>query len=154
LTHNGGGCSLPLWETGSTSSAYLHLQRLLIGKRIATGGFVTAIIGVYERWQKKSLSWQLYVFIIVSFCLYAVFAAWQDEHRNTAIVITEKSSYSSRFNECAVDLRSVRSTLRDKESLADSLQRGIVALAGPQAQQAANIASCINNLAKNESTDS
>ncbi|MDX6456349.1 MAG: hypothetical protein QOE55_46 [Acidobacteriaceae bacterium] len=115
---------------------------------LATGGFATAMIGVFERRQKKNLSWRSYMAIVASFCLYAIFAAWQDEHRNAAAAITEKSSYASQFNECAVDLKGARSTLRDKESLADSLQRGIVALSGPQAQQAANIASCINNLAK------
>ena len=98
--------------------------------------------------EKKNISWQAYVSIVVTFCLYAIFAAWQDEHRNTAAANTEKSSYASQFNECTVDLKGVRGTLRDKESLADSLQRGIFALAGPQAQQAANIASCINNLSK------
>jgi len=115
---------------------------------LATGGIVTAFVGIYERRNKTELAWQSYAFIMFMFCLYSFFAAWQDEHRNTGQVAREKSDYASQLNSCQSEFRSIQGTLRDKQSLADTLQKAFTAQQGPQAQQAANIASCINNLVK------
>ncbi len=49
---------------------------------------------------------------------------------------------------CETNLKEARSSLYDKESLAESYQRAFTALQAPQLQQQANIASCITNLSK------
>jgi hypothetical protein len=115
---------------------------------LATGGIVTASVGVYERRKNTNLSWQSYAFIIGAFCLYSFFAAWQDEHRNTLHVESDKSSLSSQLGGCQSDLQSTKSTLRDKETLADSFQKAFTSVEGPQLQQQANISTCITTLAK------
>ena len=72
---------------------------------LATGGLVTAIVGVYERKKKTDISWQSYAFIIFLFCIYSFFAAWQDEHRNTQTVVSEKAIAESAKNICIADYR-------------------------------------------------
>lgn len=113
-----------------------------------TGGIVTAGIGIYEHKRNRNLSWQSYVVLISAFLLISFFEAWRDEHRNTSSVVTEKSILTSQLNECSIDLRATKGSLHDKESLADSLQTALGGLQGPQAQMAANVATCINTLAK------
>jgi hypothetical protein len=106
------------------------------------------VVGLYERKKNTQLSWQSYVFIAVAFALYSFFAAWQDEHRNTAGVITDKLILSSQFNSCSTNLKEAQTTLHAKGTLADSFQAAFVALQAPQAQLQANISTCINTLAK------
>jgi hypothetical protein len=49
---------------------------------------------------------------------------------------------------CMANLNKALSTITDKQDLIDTIQKAFVSSQAPQAQQAANIASCINNLAK------
>ena len=84
----------------------------------------------------------------MSLLLASAFLAWKDEHRNTATVIAEKSQLSSQLGQCGANLSSLSASLRDKESLATSFQTAFTSMQVPQAQQAANIASCINTLAR------
>lgn len=115
---------------------------------LATGGFVTAVVSVIEKRRNKSLSWESYATIMAVFVLYSFFAAWQDEHRNTGSVISDKSVLSAQLGSCQGTVQSTQSRLREKETIADAFQKAFVAMQGPQAQQQANIGSCITNLAK------
>lgn len=115
---------------------------------LVTGGLVTAGIAIYEKRKNENVSWKSYVLFISAFLLYSVFAAWQDEHRNTESVITDKSALSSQLGTCAADLKSARGTLKDKQSLADSLQQVFIASQQTATQQGANMATCINSLTK------
>jgi hypothetical protein len=115
---------------------------------LATGGVVTALVTVYERKRKSNLSWQSYAFILGAFCLYSIFAAWQDEHHNTARAEQVASAVAAQASGCTADLKAAKSLLEDKQSLVSTLQTAFTASQGPQEQQAANIASCITSLSK------
>jgi hypothetical protein len=115
---------------------------------LVTGGIVIAAVNIYERKKKTTLPWQSYAFILGAFCLYSIFAAWQDEHHNTANAKTDKSTFASQASACAADLKAAKNSLEDKQSLVSTLQTAFTASQAPQEQQAANIASCITSLSK------
>jgi hypothetical protein len=115
---------------------------------LATGGFVTAVVSVIEKRRNKSFSWESYATIMAVFVLYSFFAAWQDEHRNTGSVTSDKTVLSAQLGSCQGTVQTTQSSLREKETIADAFQKAFVAMQVPQAQQQANIGSCITNLAK------
>ena len=111
---------------------------------LVTGGIVMAAVVFYETHKGKKLSRQSMIFIISAFALYSMFAAWQDEHRNTKAVVEEKSILSSNSNLCASELKATQGTLRDKESVADTFQKAILAMQPLAQQQEANLQTCNN----------
>lgn len=117
-----------------------------------------AVKSHWEKETKVAITYALWCSLII----YGPVAIWKlgqaayDDHESLvarsreqrSALNTLKSEGEARYVSCSTDLSAIKGTLKDKQSLADSLQAGITSLQGPQAQQAANIASCINNLAK------
>lgn len=123
-------------------AVFAHWQAL------ATGGIVTASVGVYERKRRTSISWESYVLIIGAFCLYSVFAAWQDEHRNTATVISEKAAAIGDKNSCQTDLRVQRVYAMGLEGINRNQQQTIEGERGTVEKNQGTINSCVVSLGK------
>lgn len=117
-----------------------------------------AMVTHWEKEKKVAIRYAIWCSLIIygPVALWKVGQAIYDDHMNlvggrsaqSRSYTTERTLLVDSFGRCQVELQSVGSSLRDKQSLADSLQVGITALQGPQAQQAANISTCINVLAK------
>ena len=114
-----------------------------------------------RRWRaEKSFATRLLLKAIV--LIYAPFAAFKliqvvyDDHVELVnrshlaehTIQNNKAGFIAAVTTCQQSLTEAQGFARQKATLADSLQQGILSLQGPQAQQAANITSCINNLSK------
>lgn len=76
------------------------------------------------------------ILIVVSF-----YQAWNDEHKNTQLVIDQRAVDVSHLNECSQDLRLTRTRLADLEKLRDDKQQGFDA-------EQTNLTSCLTQLGK------
>ncbi len=53
---------------------------------LMSGGIVTVGIGVWERWQKKTIHWRLYLWVMVLFLFFACYRAWLAEHKKVPMM--------------------------------------------------------------------
>jgi hypothetical protein len=91
-------------------------------------------------------------------CIYVALFVWavihttyRDHMELAGAVVSGQSKLAEKtiqLTGCTTNLGNAGNTIRDKQSLVDTLQKTMVSMQGPQAQQQANIGSCISNLAK------
>jgi hypothetical protein len=122
-------------------AVFAHWQALL------TGGIVIAAVGFYER-KKRELPWEAYVFIATMFGLYSVFAAWQDEHRNTNSVTTEKAAEVALKNTCLQDARVEHAYMDGLQGLNASQRQTIDKQQQANDAQQRDVSSCVVSLGK------
>ena len=60
-----------------------------------TGGLITAIITVFERWRGKNLSWRAYAQLIAAFLVIAMFLVWRDERQASQSFAKEKEALAT-----------------------------------------------------------
>jgi hypothetical protein len=115
------------------------------GNDLRKGGLIV----MKERVQKNTL------FLLCAYGLLFIWAVVHTTYRDHVdLVVSAQRSHQllqgeqSQGISCSANLDKANSTVVDKQSLIDTLQQTLVASQGPQQQQAANIASCITNLAK------
>jgi hypothetical protein len=49
---------------------------------LVTGGFVVALMNLYERWKRKDIPFRQYLVVVFVFLQVAFFMTWRDEHRH------------------------------------------------------------------------
>ncbi len=118
---------------------------LVEGNELRTGG----LTAMKTKLGKNS------IFLI---CAYVLLFAWAvihttyRDHMDLAAAVgiehSELVDSSNQLSGCEGNLGSATGIIRDKQSLVDTLQKTMISMQGPEAQQQANIASCISNLAK------
>jgi len=75
-----------------------------------SGGILAFVLEIGEKlWEWKPKKRVLAIIIGIGL-LWSVFAAWRDEHRNTEIVIGEKATAWSQYNQCDKE-RAIQTTL-------------------------------------------
>jgi hypothetical protein len=82
------------------------------------------------------------------FFLYSVFAAWQDEHKNTATVETDKAALTATANACIQDARVLQARFTGLETMVQSQRVTIDKQQLSNDFQQRDISSCVVSLGK------
>jgi hypothetical protein len=121
-----------------------------------TGGFITAVLGIYERKTDKTIPWRLYVAIfLVTAGLVAMFYAWHDEHHNAQVLIEEKASVWGSLNTCLADykIEHVKAEFldqhnRSQQGLFNSMQQNLNQQIGVLANSQTAITSLVSQIGR------
>jgi hypothetical protein len=105
------------------------------------GGIAMVAFGLYEKYKhKETAKWVFWGFAVV-LLLVAFYQAWGDEHSNSALLIEQKASAWSQFNQCDKE-RLSKSLLNDQFVRRIDSQQGIID------SQLSTVTSCIATLTK------
>jgi hypothetical protein len=118
-----------------------HLVTLMSG--IASFG-----IAVWQAYKKNPISEKVFWVIGVICLLVAVDSAWQDEHRNTRVVIAEKAVEVGTKNSCIEDARVDHAYLVGLQGLNTSERETIDRQQQANDAQQRDVSSCVVSLGK------
>lgn len=128
------------WFLGALGS---HLITLL------AGCVLTVMLGVLQKYVfKRPLSVKEDVAILLIFLFFACFQAARDEHRNTQIVIAEKSTAVGEQNSCLTDYRVEQAFSKGLQNMNNAQRTTIDNQTGLFAKQQGAINSCVVSLGK------
>jgi hypothetical protein len=111
-------------------------------------GIASFAIAVWQAVKKHKISERIF-WVIGALCLLMAFdQSWQDEHRNTQVVIVEKASEVGAKNSCFNDLRVQDAYVKGVESLNSSQRQTIDNQRNVNEKQQSAVNSCVISLGK------
>ena len=131
----------------------MHIHLLFLGNLAAhlvalMSGIASFLIAVYETAKNRSLTARWFWGIGLVCVLVAADQAWQDEHRNTEKVKSEKSAAVAASNTCAQNAQIAQAYSRGLEGSNRSVQDELDHEQGLISSQQSDISQCVISLGK------